>query len=109
MFRVEGLGVSESRCRVDGLGFRVWDSRLSDGDWRAAEVMGRLEDATVRLKTPAAQPRRVGCSLDTDGGLNSTYVMRGLSGELAEELGTSTQLLINYDSSRAHPVGGFVY
>ena len=27
MFRVEVLGFSESRCRVDGLGFRVWGSR----------------------------------------------------------------------------------
>ena len=53
--------------------------------------------------------KAAGCVLDTDGGLNSSYIVRGLSGVLAEELGTPTHLAVNYESSLAQPVGGFVY
>ncbi|CAE7207283.1 unnamed protein product, partial [Symbiodinium microadriaticum] len=105
-----GLQVSSSfvSCSISGV-LQVEVEALK-------QEIAMLREAMRRFGEPAAQARRVveavtaaGCVLDTEGGLNSSYVVRGLSGELAEELGTPTQLLINFDSTLAQPVGGFVY
>ena len=63
----------------------------------------------VKAKTVVQALQTGGCVLDTPGGMSSHYVIRGLCGDLADELGESTSIILNHKSSISQLTGSMIF